>query len=77
MQKWEYLFVTFEGRSDASRPWRINGEVVEDWLSGPTMHEFANQMGEQGWELVGSSWGRVFGWGDAPFLYMDFKRPRE
>jgi len=53
MQKWEYLFVVGDFSGGAWRPRVINGKVIEDWKKGPTIYEASNQLGEQGWELVG------------------------
>lgn len=77
MQKWEYLFVRSafaqpRNRNDPLRPHFINGQELRDWERGPTIYEFANQMGEQGWELVSFSYQ-----GEYPQPSMVFKRPKE
>ncbi|GEM_PF-1201371 len=55
--RWEYLFVNggFGPASDPNAEWRaryINGVEIENWFKGPTIYEYANIMGEQGWELI-------------------------
>lgn len=52
MQKWEYLFVEALWENDAWRPWRINGREDKDWKKGPSIYDHANQLGQEGWELV-------------------------
>jgi hypothetical protein len=35
------------------RPRCVNGEEQEGWKGAPLMHEYLNQLGEEGWELAG------------------------
>jgi len=35
------------------RPRFVNGEEQTGWKRAPLIHNYLNQMGEQGWELVG------------------------
>ncbi len=53
MQTWEYLFVFAAITSDGGefRPRFANDQELEDWQAGPTMYEYANRLGEGGWEL--------------------------
>ncbi len=53
MQKWEYLFVFSAITSDGSefRPRFANDQELDDWQEGLTMYEYANRLGESGWEL--------------------------
>lgn len=65
MQKWEYMFVKLELINDYWRPMSLNGEIVQNWTSGPPAHEFANKMGEEGWELVEAPYtigSNEYGW---------------
>jgi hypothetical protein len=54
MQKWEYLFVfsSFSGNDGEFRPRFANDEEIDNWQKGPTMYEYANQQGANGWELL-------------------------
>jgi predicted peroxiredoxin len=54
MQKWEYLFVFASMTSDAGdfHPRFANGQELVDWQAGPSMYEYANQLGKSGWELL-------------------------
>lgn len=53
-QKWQYTFVEADSDDKYWRPRWVNDEELSDWKKGPTLTEYANQMGEQGWELVGA-----------------------
>ena len=77
MQKWEYLFVVgYMARNDW-RPVYTNGvKVSEKWEKGPTIYEFANQLGEEGWELVNQI-VQDERFGDAKGYRMAFKRPKK
>ena len=56
MQKWEYSFVFATVTNDGEfRPRFANEEELDDWQAGPTLYEYANQMGESGWELLASN----------------------
>lgn len=48
---WEYMEVTFR-EYDGWRPRLINGKEVRGWKSQPVIHDYLNQMGVAGWELV-------------------------
>ncbi len=53
MQKWEYLFVFVAITSEGGefRPRFANDQELGDWQEGPTMYDYANRLGESGWEL--------------------------
>ena len=51
MQKWEYLFVNTLLKGDTWYAKTANGKHLNS-KSDTTMYDFANQMGEDGWELV-------------------------
>jgi hypothetical protein len=56
MQKCEYYFVFATVTSDGEfRPRFANDKELDDWHSGPTLYEYANQLGESGWELLASN----------------------
>jgi len=52
LQQWEYMEVVFRDYG-GFRPRYINGEEQEGWKQAPVIHEYLNQLGEQGWELAG------------------------
>jgi hypothetical protein len=35
------------------RPRYVNGQELRDWKKAPPIHEYLNQLGEEGWELSG------------------------
>ena len=53
-QVWEYREVVFRDYG-GYRPRFINGEEQVNWKQAPVIHEYLNQLGEQGWELVAVS----------------------
>jgi hypothetical protein len=57
MQKWEFLFVFAAISSDEGefRPRFANDEELNNWQAGPTLYEYANQLGDRGWELLASN----------------------
>jgi hypothetical protein len=50
--RWEYLEVVFRDYG-GYRPRFVNGEEQGGWKQAPLIHDYLNQMGEEGWELVG------------------------
>ena len=63
MQKWEYLFVFADITSDGGefRPRFVNDEELNDWQAGPAMYDYANRLGESGWELFSCEESRPAG----------------
>jgi hypothetical protein len=56
VQKWEYYFVFAAVTNDGEfRPRFANDRELDDWQAGPTLYEYANQLGNSGWELLASS----------------------
>jgi hypothetical protein len=51
-QVWEYMEVVFRDYA-GYRPHCVNGEEQRGWKTAPVIYEYLNQLGEQGWELVG------------------------
>ena len=51
-QNWEYQEVVFRDYG-GFRPRYVNGEELAGWKDGPTIHEYLNQLGSDGWELAG------------------------
>ncbi len=68
--RWECLIVSFQNY----RGWRprfINGDEVADWARGPVVHEFINQMGEEGWEVAAAAAGQpLYGAADHYQVYL-------
>ena len=71
MQKWEYCFVTADTEKDQWRARHVNDRELSDWKKGPTMSQYANQLGEEGWELVCSTFSGGMGY----YKYV-FKRAK-
>jgi hypothetical protein len=58
------------------RPRFINGQEIDRWMDGPVIHDYLDQLGQEGWELVGANAGkRLYGSSDQYQLF--FKRPRQ
>ena len=57
MQQWEYLFVfaAITSGGDEFRPRFANDQELDNWQAGPTIYEYANQLGDSGWELLASN----------------------
>src|SRR5947207_15320808 len=56
MQKWEYSFVFATVTNDGEfRPRFANDQELDNWQTGPTLYEYANQLGSSGWELLASN----------------------
>ena len=53
-QSWEYMEVVFRDYG-GYRPRFVNGVEQADWKQAPLIHEYLNQLGEQGWEMAGVS----------------------
>jgi hypothetical protein len=71
--RWVYLIVSFQ-HHNGWRPRYANGAELADWTAQPEMHDYANQLGREGWELAGASGGlKLYGVADQFQLY--FKRP--
>ncbi len=50
--RWEYMEVVFRDYG-GYRPRYVNGQEQAGWKRAPVIHEYLNQVGEEGWELVG------------------------
>jgi hypothetical protein len=69
---WEYRVVSFQDYK-GWRPRFIDGKEVEDWTSGPALHDYLAEMGQAGWDLAAASSGEhLYGTADRCQLY--FKR---
>ena len=71
---WQYRVVSFQEH----KGWRahfVDGVEIPDWTSSPILHEYLQQLAEQGWELVSAASGeRLYGISDKHQLY--FRRRR-
>ena len=53
MQKWEYLQLIWH-YEQGERRHAVNGQFKHDW-NGRALHTTLNELGKEGWELVGIS----------------------
>lgn len=65
MTKWEYLMIADDDDGAASKVRWLNKQEVPNWKRGPSFMDYANSLGQQGWELVaaagsGSPRGLIF-----------------
>ena len=67
--KWEYLFITVTSNGKVYRPRTLNFKDIKD-NKKPDLADFSNELGNQGWELVGSG-----GYSMSNDLLI-FKRPK-
>lgn len=51
-QVWEYREVVFR-EYGGFRPRYVNGEELAGWKDGPSIHEYLNLLGAEGWEVAG------------------------
>ncbi|MGD8491218.1 MAG: hypothetical protein PVG54_14325 [Anaerolineae bacterium] len=51
-ERWEYREIVFRNYG-GYRPRYVNGEEQPGWKEAPVIHEYLNQLGDEGWELVG------------------------
>jgi len=71
--RWKYRVVSFQ-EYHGWRPRYENGVEIAGWMRGALLHDFLDQAGEDGWELVAASAGEnLYGSSDKRQLY--FKRP--
>ncbi len=69
---YEYLCVSFQ-RHQTWKARYVNGAELAHWMLGPELHDFVNQMGDDGWELCAASAGEtLYGSNDTRQLF--FKR---
>lgn len=73
-EQWEYLLVSCQ-EYRGWRPRYVNGQELTDWMNAPVIHDYVNQLGEEGWELTSASAGQsLYGLTDRHQFY--FKRPK-
>lgn len=67
---WEYLVISFQDYKGWRARYR-NGEELANWTNNPPLHEYLQQLGEQGWELAAASAGeKLYGSSDTRQLYF-------
>jgi hypothetical protein len=71
---WEYLIVSFQ-EHNGWRPRFINGQELEDWTEMPVIHDYANLLGDVGWELAGAANGTLYGLMDSKQLCFKREKP--
>jgi hypothetical protein len=70
MQRWEYAILDCKtDRRNTWHPWQFRGVELTNWQN-IAFDSYLNQLGEQGWELVG------FSHSGSNMEYWVFKRPR-
>lgn len=52
MQSWQYLVARWVGEDDP-KVQLVNGQELQGWEKG-SLHTFLSEVGEEGWELVGT-----------------------
>jgi Domain of unknown function (DUF4177) len=60
MQKWEYIFIVAGRLNETWKAVIVNGRELKDWKSGPSLYDYINDKGEEGWELVSASFSPIF-----------------
>jgi hypothetical protein len=50
--RWEYMEVVFRDYN-GYRPRWVNGEEQPAWKNAPVIYHYLNQLGDEGWDLVG------------------------
>lgn len=72
---WEYLVVSCQ-EYRGWRPRYVNGFEAYGWMEGPLIHDYLEQRGQEGWELVGVAAGKpMYSVSDSYQLY--FRRARQ
>ena len=70
MQKWEYAILDCKtDRHNTWHPWQFRGTELINWQN-IGFDSYLNQLGDQGWELVG------FSHNPGNMEYWVFKRPK-
>ena len=72
--RWDYLVVSFADYK-GWRPRYINGKEIRNWMQAPVIHDYINQLGEDGWELVGAGGGKAL-YGSSDHYQLFFKRQK-
>ncbi len=52
MQTWEYVVITCSQDFNNYRPTYYNNSELPNWKKNPSMPDYLNDLGKEGWELV-------------------------
>lgn len=74
MSRWEYQFVLCDMHDGIWYPRYVNGSELSNWEQGAVIYDYANHLGEEGWELVSVTCepSRI----GSPLYRLVFKRPK-
>ena len=75
MDTWEYLFLSAYPAGGTHKVTRLNGDTLANWQEGPSVYEYIEQMGGEGWEMVSATYLPFMGNIELAHHYT-FKRPR-
>jgi hypothetical protein len=70
IQKWEYLYVYFD---ENGKVLRVNGEKPFAYGKEEFIHNYMNQVGDEGWELASHV---IWAGAKGPSNWISFKRPK-
>jgi len=72
---WEYETVSCQ-EAHGWRPRFINGRELRNWMFGPLLHDYVNQRGAEGWELIAVASGQsMYGTSDRYQIFLGRPRP--
>ena len=66
-KRWEYLFVRFDYFAGNLRPQNVESKDSQDKYKNKPLDEYANYLGDQGWEMVEFNFTPAYGYGFAIF----------
>jgi hypothetical protein len=73
IHRWEYLVVSFQ-EYRGWRPRYEGGVEIAGWVRGPLLHNYLEERGRAGWELVAASSGKPM-FGVTDYYQLFFRRP--
>jgi len=73
--KWNYAFVICNEVKGILRPLSVNGRGVSERIRGELYNEFAEELGQQGWELISYETNPLAAINGSNVVTMVFKRP--
>jgi hypothetical protein len=60
MQQWEYIFLVAYRVDQGWKIGMVNGKELANWKVGPSLYDFINQRGNEGWDLVNVTFAPIF-----------------